>query len=1429
MTPLCIFDGSGRYREYLVYDPDQSKVTTTAVAPPRTAYLQITGGEILGPLVFHPTFVVDYDPDVKEIVNKEYVGRKFAEFDSLVNANLCPLSGGVDVTSHILINNTSLNDLTAVDKQYVTASVGEYVKKEGDQMTGPLVLHTSDINGYEDTGFDTGETKAVPRAYVDQKISVLDSELQAFLTDRVVDEMTGHLVLDCCQPLTDNTVVAIKWLKKYIDCVFAAFSDVPEIILGQEVTMPAGVLYEAVFSAKCKVIKQAMCGGGPEGSNYPLSFFVKYEGLPGTNTSSDSETTETEVITYAQNIFSTSCMVETADEVRTDDELAAYQASVAAKNGYLYNHIQAADNSWFRFAVDLTKLAPRPYKINSVWLRGAGAGTQVQLADVSLTASMATGGEGPPIAHVILTNKINDARNFQLMDAVGAKLVADVRIRRQNLGCPLSIRFGYHATTGYVTQQQNFSIGSPCIDSGDSTVVTANEWTRFIFDLKTLNNIVAVEEVSVRGIGTEIDADIKNLAIDVCRMEGGVDPVPRVPGVPMVPAQLAVPETAGTPGVPGQSGVPRMYIDTDVVQYNDTGPYALTVADLNLKFKVERYGNGDICPVVAEIKYNSVDTLSYTIYIAFGPTGALSHYTTYIQEITLNSDLDITISLLDIAVAPLMEITGLRLLSVGIDVKALVTGAQITVAPATSDWVSRNGKLYKNLGEMTHADALIASADLGATLICVESIEEAAWVRTHFDHRLWLGAEGSLAEGWSWSNGSDFLYNNFGAWVKQEGLESYPTMHPTDVWVLTDSTEKAWAIAEKPAGGGTEAEPKPIILSPNFSNATWDQWEVVTGKVPGAKITHKQTPTSEYCTVVMERSSADLIIGRTTVRQDINKKLVGNSRTNVTAAIRIRNQGQGGCPLVFKLSYDGDFGTYLETRSYGYNPCTDGTLVDKDVWDSQSVAFTVDQITKVNYLEITSSGSEFEVLVDDVSVMAGPQCYDIEDEDRLVGDYNVDIVFIISNNAVMASHESFFTDNNETGKQYVIKTIEGFMQTAERQGVDDTFNVAFVPTCGGESGFLKGSDAVRGFLSSISFTSRSPGDAYNSFRKAYNILIGSPRHSKGAKKLIITIMNTSLSPNHDNFDTEKLIRSHHQDGVAIKSIALSVTFPFDENYAITDWLDNEDYYSTEDYNKYIDSFRRPPSHESLPKPSYQNLCFLPSSFPMSGDALYSEFDNVVKATLDGSCAWGTNTGCTEILSNGSMDSMNNWNIIENDGQIEIKDLGTNKVLHMLYKNPLDGSDAEEIGPIAAIPPDPGSPYKPMIPAISEVPAIPGIDPELVCASILPNIVDSVYWTTTKNTGITISYPVVDGDPILNLKYSGTGVRSVTSCHELVKTGSLDGNYSGWCVQKSEGRVTFPETTLTRSCGNEKKQNTVAMDMILNDSSCDDAGKEDICG
>ena len=1434
MTPICMFDGSGHIKEYLIFDHSTRMVVTTPVSPPKTEYLQTSGGNVDGPIVFSPILSIDYNPKNLEIVNEDYVISKLADFEEETNNTLCSINGGSTVKKDILVEDTDPNNLTVISKHYADSKIGEYVRLVGDKMSGVLTLHSSEISEFEATEFDNRKLLAVPRTYVDYVVDQLRTGLSTSIEDYVVSTLTSHLTLDCCYPLTDNTVVSVKWVKKFIDCVFESLSDLPEIVLSQNLDVPTGVLVNGVLSANCKLVYHNMCGGSSEGRNYPLSFVVDYEGVPGVGETSG------EAHTYAQNVFYLACKVEEQDEVRTTEELEAYQASVRSKIGYEYNHILALQDSWFKFVVDLINIRPRPSKITKISIRGAGCSTEVQIADISLKARMAVGGESPPTANVLLRHTASGhERNYDISKSVSAMLYADIRVLAQEFGCPLSILIRYHCSSGFRKHQQNFSIDGPCVATGGSRTVTRGEWVRVSFDLKKLDATV-IEDVSIIGSGIEIDAEVKNLMIDVCKMEGGQAYVPRVPGNAMIPAQAAVAETPGVPGVPGTTATPKMWIKTkSVTSYNGNGPFPLTIADLRTKFVVNA-SDPATCPVVVEVSYKSTDFETYTTHVAYGPQNSRSHFTTFIQEIgAYQQQQDITVNLLDVAIPPIMEITSLRFITVGRNISVDVSAIQVMVSPATTDWTLYQHKLYKNLGKVTRTRALEMAQAEGATLVCIETQEQDNWVRSHFDHSIWLGAEGSLATGWSWSNGAKFSYSNFGSWVLQEGLSSHPTMHPTGSWVLMDDTKEAYAIVEKTSLSAGDVS-KPVILSPNFSNIGdiyKDYWEFVNDPAT-TSISHNQIPNPEFCTVSMVREDVALPPNTTTIRQKINKNGIDpTTHVNLRADIRIINQ-MGGCPLTFTINYVGGYGEDTYSKSYGYNDCGGSEIVEKDKF--VSIGFTVPGgIETIKNLEISASGTEYEALVGNLVLESGADCLEIGGTvPEPLSEYATDIVFIISNNGIMASHDhmsrtSYPSDTK--GKDIVLGIARDFANEVNSRGQRDAFRIAVVGTCGGGSGFQTDVNAFKSTVEGLSFSSSTPGDVNGAFEQAFGLLNGpNSRQLQGAKKLIVTIMNNSISAGPISyFDVGSNIDAFKDRyGLSVMSVDLNIEFPFSEAHAITSWLDyGEGYWTTQEYNDYAETHSGFTLwHKDLPRPNYKTPCtklFPASSFDNSGAAIYDSLMEVIDSHISNSCTDFGATDCGTVLSNGDFNSLSGWDTTSGDdgGSVSVVDRG--KKYLRLFHGPQTG-DIEEIGPIPAVPPKPGVPYKPMVPAVPAIAAIPAIDPEKVCGSIVSDVVYDSLWTEIVNTGVHVSYPTVGQDQVLKLEYSGNSILPEVKEYDLIRTGGLDGNYSGWDIEKVSGEITFKESDFERSCEEITKSSSTVLNLKLNDCGCDDAGIEDTC-
>ena len=377
--------------------------------------------------------------------------------------------------------------------------------------------------------------------------------------------------------------------------------------------------------------------------------------------------------------------------------------------------------------------------------------------------------------------------------------------------------------------------------------------------------------------------------------------------------------------------------------------------------------------------------------------------------------------------------------------------------------------------------------------------------------------------------------------------------------------------------------------------------------------------------------------------------------------------------------------------------------------------------------------------------------------------------------------------------------------------------MAVVRGSGSASAFMKDINDVKSYINGISYSTSTPGNYTEAMDVARRLFSTSDRYREGAKKVIISILNNGISKEPDDtFSASRVVNSLGSLGIEYISIGISTLNPPNDD-PISGWLNYSDDYSYTHAGE--------PKHVNVsPRASSSCMGGVGGRLtPPTGDELYSNFKSVVS----GSCpSWNTN-GCINVVKNGSFDSMNNWLVVKNDGAVTIH--GTsNKLLHMIYSNAPTGEEAIEIPPVAPTPVSPGSPYVPMVPAVPAIPAIPSVDAELECTNIIQDIRIKEFWAVTKNTGYSLSYINVDGENVLRLRYAGVGVRPETTEHELVKSGKLDGNYSGWYIEKTDGIIDFPTTDLVRRCDNNSVTDSVAMDLSLNDCDCDDAGIEDTC-
>lgn len=664
--PLAVFEADYARGEYLYYDVTTNTVRPNASAPPRTMFLQITGGPITGALVrTHATI----HPTSSELVTRSQVASRIGETYTGISSSFVRKSGGQTITSALNVHIGALNNLTVVNRGYVDGRGGQYLRMSGSTMTGhlglpPIAEFPTDI---------MSRRLAAPLSWVLEQVSFIVPFVTSLthLYKPIGDISRGPTKTNCRYPITDTTVVHKKWVEDYINCVFSQMES-PSVVIDQAIQQPRGNLTTAVFSARTKIEYQDMCGGGSRGRAYPLTFAIEY--LP-----IDTEDKAENYVRYLQNVYARTCSILETNETSSREQILAVRASDNRKLGYPYNHVRTRLNSWVRWAIDLMRLPVTPAKIKRVAVKSSGWGTKVWLADVSLTAGIADSGRVPVIGEAGLVLTIDNERNRDLTNAVSVVLNAEVMVSSQSRGCPLSAIIDYHAVTGYATAQYNWSHTQQCISSGVSQVIPKDVWTPVSIDLKSLA-ANAFDKITVKGRGIHFDSRMRSLELAVCRWEGGQEARPATPGIPAVPARDAIAATDGVPEQAGSTTSPVATLFTSALAHNVGATDGITAAVLTVACRVIRKDEG-VCPIVVEVRYESVLGSQHHHFVGItNNAGDTSHFTNNVSVLA-SGVLVVDLVPATTAVSSILRFSEIRVHIIGTDTSVDLTTLTLIVQP----------------------------------------------------------------------------------------------------------------------------------------------------------------------------------------------------------------------------------------------------------------------------------------------------------------------------------------------------------------------------------------------------------------------------------------------------------------------------------------------------------------------------------------------------------------------------------------------------------------------------------------------------------------------------------------------------------------------------------------------------------------------------
>ena len=159
---------------------------------------------------------------------------------------------------------------------------------------------------------------------------------------------------------------------------------------------------------------------------------------------------------------------------------------------------------------------------------------------------------------------------------------------------------------------------------------------------------------------------------------------------------------------------------------------------------------------------------------------------------------------------------------------------------------------------------------------------------------------------------------------------------------------------------------------------------------------------------------------------------------------------------------------------------------------------------------------------------------------------------------------------------------------------------------------------------------------------------------------------------------------------------------------------------------------------------------------------------------------------TSFLGTSSADP-SYWTVEQCDGSISNNVV--DKALQLTYAV---ASNTSFYPLVPAVPPDQGLPYVPAVPPVPAQLPILGQDPNLVCASICPDIIYyASLWEIQHNDG-TVALDSTGN--YVSMKYDNTLNAAV--CKNLVENSDLGGNNSSWCIVKQDTGSILQTTAIT---------------------------------
>lgn len=1447
--PLCIFDASGNINEYIIYDETLDAVITTPIPPPRTKYLLVSGGEISGPLKFDPSGPLDYDPgSSRELVNRQQVDQRINKFLSDASEQLIPLAGGVEVTGEIhLPGIVDGNKLRAATKSYVQDAMNALLPLQGGKMTGHLTLHSTNLGEYEDTGFDLGETKCVPRLYVDSKISELQQKVETEQGKYRSTLLSGQITLDGDYPATGDTVVSKQWLEEYIDCVFETLKRerIPSIKLYQKIKQVEGFLYSAVFTVDCRIIHQRLCGGGSYGQHYPLSFRIGYRTKD--SEASDEETGEHTVYYYIQNVYQRQCEIlelEGEDNFETD-AVQVYNLSQECKETFPYNHARVRPDVWTRLIVNLMKLYPKPKAIESIEITTAGCQTDAMVGNVSIEVTTSKSEhliDKPTVGEIEVYQKIESTRNLELDKAFSAELLVDVFVEEQGLACPVSVILEYH-TDGVGTTaklQRNFSHTVPCINSDGTVVVPHMEWTRHTVDLMEFKPI-QIESITVKSQGTKFDVRVANLHIRVCKFEGGKDAIPAVAGLPGVPPKPAIPATPGQPAVFGKSSIPgdcfisgkaflsmvqdrtvlsndpllrTYYVDSigvDPDAYTELVEGTKKEVQINsvivtIKLEIQAYNTG-VCPAILQIDNTGLGKgltaddysimLTHGIYDENDPSAITSVYTdtfhpipTGVQTLTVDiteeskNSPEIYIRVRTVGTSAVVLVHEVDV-QADSDVSVVMPKYRVKYDPGGIDWLG------------TLDDATFPIPDLrtkfliseGTVNYLAQSHGNATIEKDSSTFKLTKNINGNILPGYDWF---DVRY-----WKHHPGVYGN-------------------------------------ILKMDEMNAPYDDF-------------HEWNAQSK---VLLSQNKPLPKPGLIHIIKNVNYPITKGENVDIALRVRIDEQEINNvCPLEITMTYD--TATALNqtfTKFYTYSvPCTGSGDIEQ-IEKSKLVHSRLDvdvgtQITRVKDLEIIARGLDFDITVDDLSMHVGSGCRGVK------GSSNFEVVFYVANNSYWNSEYNVNADPLMTQADAVRTALVNFFEDCKMQGARFA---ATIRTYNGGPGTQAVSlaesfydyDQLQDIARSIQFTGNEPGDILQVYQDIYNGLTTDLAFQNGKHYLYVFLTNAGrLSPyskkeavSDNQYDAElryvakyldALHNNAHTGSLRVVSALYSDLREGNFTSRVGDPIWNP---AGMDRTKVVpDAFGvRMNSKEYSSWDSDSAINIAPAQIELQDRKhLCSRTGSEHLFEILGYISNGFN--CSVVI-NDPFNSLTGWDIEQNIGSIDLLEGDGTSMLRMRYSSDrIDRSDEADIPYTPASFPTPGTPAFPGIPGIPGVPGTVGPGAEMVCPPLNIPISEQVGWEVTADVGDAEWYEDPDKGVALRLHYGGDHSSFILPKHELVKSGNLDGNHLDWKVERKEGLLNFPRSNLERTCseGYTIPESMAMRLQPVSDCECEQTGIGDI--